>query len=204
MGHRREGDDARVLHLAEVAFDNLPGAGVGDHLVRRGLLEGLVGKEDPLAEDLLLERVAGVLVDVEGEAKLCGLLAGERRRHHPGDPAWREDRLDLLLHLLAGLSRLAKGEACLHPGELTVGLGEGLVKAAGLLGMQLVGVAEDEAALGAEDDLFGLERDEAGGGLLVDDPVAVLLDSEEVGVIRGRQRADKGERRAVESLVVLV
>jgi hypothetical protein len=62
MEHRREGDDLRILHLAKVALDDLLGAVVGDHLCRRGLPGGLVGEQDPLAEDLLFERAAGILL----------------------------------------------------------------------------------------------------------------------------------------------
>jgi len=47
-------------------------------------------------------------------------------------------------------------------------------------------VADNEAAQLSEDDLFGLEGDKTGEGLLVDHLVAALLNGEELGMLRGR------------------
>ena len=85
-----------------------------------------------------------------------------------------------------------------------MGLREGLGKAPGLLLVQPAGVAHDKAALFPEDDLCGLERDEAGEAVVVDDLVAVPCNGEELRVVRRRQRADEVQWYAVEGLVVVV
>ncbi len=57
---------------------------------------------------------------------------------------------------------------------LPVGFGECLVEAAGLLGMQVLGVGDHEASLVTEDDLCGLEGCQCWEALFVDRVVAAF------------------------------
>jgi hypothetical protein len=88
-------------------------------------------------------------------------------------------------------------------GELAVHLGEYLVKASRLLVVQSIGVAANNTALFAEDDLGHLEGRETHEGLLVDRLVAALCRNEELKMIRRGLRAHKVNRRAIEGLVVV-
>jgi hypothetical protein len=63
-------------------------------------------------------------------------------------------------------------------------------------------VGYHDAALDAEDHLAGLEGPKAGEALLVHHPVAAGGHGQQVGVVRGRKRADEVERRALDELVV--
>src|ERR1019366_2607543 len=65
--HGRERDGVGVFELAEAGL----GVDVGDGPVLA------VGDEDPFAEDLGFQRVAGDLVDLDGESVLGGGRAGE-------------------------------------------------------------------------------------------------------------------------------
>jgi hypothetical protein len=110
------------------------------------------------------------------------------------DPARRHDGGHLGLHLLPCLAGPSPDETAGDDGQLAVGLRQRLVEAPRLLFVQAVRVTDDEPTLVAEDNLGRLERDESGEGLLVDGPVAILWGGEEIGVIRGGERADEGER----------
>ena len=96
--------------------------------------------------------------------------------------------------LSLGLRALPRARRACELGQLAAGLGQGLVEAGGLLVVQVLRVGDDDAPLGAEDDLGGLEGGEAGEAALVDGPVAALGDGEQVGVVRRWQRADEVQR----------
>ena len=87
---------------------------------------------------------------------------------------------------------------------LPVGFGECLVEAAGLLGMQVLGVGDHEASLVTEDDLAGLERAQPREALFVDHPVAALGDSEQIRVIRRRERTNEVKRGALDQILVVL
>ena len=104
---------------------------------------------------------------------------------------------------LSWVAGLASGEAGGELGELAASLGQGLVEASGLLVVQVLGMAHDDAPVGAEHDLGGLEGGQPGERLGVDGPVAALGDGEKVGVVRRRERADEMQWRVLEQLEVV-
>jgi hypothetical protein len=55
----------------------------------------VVGDQDPLAEDLVFQAVAGVGVDVPGQMKVGGVGAGQVPGQAPFDPGVFADRADL-------------------------------------------------------------------------------------------------------------
>ena len=128
--HRAEGDDAGVLELAEAGFGVGLGAVGGDDLGGGPVVA--VGEQDPLAEVLGFQGLAGLLVGVPGQAEASRPAAGERGLQDPAGPARGQDAGDLGFDLVAGPAGVAAGQPGGQGGELALGLGEGLGGAAGL------------------------------------------------------------------------
>jgi hypothetical protein len=74
-----------------------------------------------------------------------------------------------------------------------LGVGQGLVEAAGLRGVQGVRMGEDRAAGHAQRGRRGVEEGEAGEPGRVGFPVAGPRDPHEVGVVAGGQRPDEAD-----------
>jgi hypothetical protein len=89
--HRGERHDMGVFHLPEGEL----GLGLGPvpgHDPRDGPVV-MIGDQDVLAEDLLFERGAGLLVDVPGKAQVLGLVAGQLAADDAADPGLGGDGL---------------------------------------------------------------------------------------------------------------
>ena len=162
--HRGERDDLGVLHLAEIAFSRLLGAVVADHLA-------VEASSGPLS--VKSTRLPKISSSRPARAGRCGNAGaarpGPRRQgspRPPGKPSGADDLGRSRLRPFLGFPGLAPGEASLHLGELAVHLGQRLVEARRLLGAELFGVGDDDAPLGAEDDLCGLKGAEASEALL--------------------------------------
>ena len=133
----------RVLELAEAELGVGLGAVGGDHVGHRPVA---VGEQDPLAEQARLEPGAGAGVGAPGQPQLGGRLAGQGDGDDVGDPAGFADGGDLGLHLGPVAAGAAAGQAGGQLGEPAARLGQGLVQAAGLLGVQVRRVGEHRAA----------------------------------------------------------
>ena len=155
-----------------------------------------VGEQDALAEQLFFEVGSGLgLGAARRAAARRGRSPCKGGGDDPGEPAGLEDRGDLGLDLVLGFAGLAPAQAGGQLGELAAGLGQGLVEAPGLLVVQVLGVGDHDAPLGAEDHLAGLKGAQARKAPVVDGPVAALGHGQQVGMVRGRQRADEVQRR---------
>jgi hypothetical protein len=86
----------------------------------------LVGEQDPLAEQLVVEGLAGGGFGAPGEAQLAGLVAGERGGDHPRQPAGPQDLGDLAFDLVAALAGLAAGQTRRDFAQLPARFGEGV------------------------------------------------------------------------------
>ena len=106
--HRAERDDAGVFHLPEGELGLGLGPVPGDDLWDGPVV--LIGDQDVLAEDLLFERGAGLLVDVPGKAQVPGPVAGQFPADDAPDPGLGGDRLDLGGHLVLAAAGLAAGQ----------------------------------------------------------------------------------------------
>jgi len=82
--HGRERDDVGVFELAEAGLGVGLGAVGGDDVGDGPVLA--VGDEDPFAEDLGFQRVAGDLIDLDGESVLGGCRAQFRVRDSKASP----------------------------------------------------------------------------------------------------------------------
>ncbi|MDQ2707252.1 MAG: hypothetical protein M3Z25_06275 [Actinomycetota bacterium] len=103
------------------------GVVAGDDLGDRPVVA--VGDQYAFVEDLLLECVAGGLVEVEGQAVFGGGIAGELVADHAGGPGVVEDLRDLGFDLVAGSAGVAPGQGVAQRAEFPGGLGQGLVEA---------------------------------------------------------------------------
>ena len=133
--HRAENDTTwGSLSLPEAGFDLGLGA-VGGHDVGDG--PGVaVGEQDPFAEQAFFQRLRGRWCRWRGQAQVGGVVAGEGGGDDVADPAGFADRGDLGLDRVAGSAGLAAGQAVGSSVRRRVGLGQGLVEAAGLRGVQ--------------------------------------------------------------------
>ena len=133
--HGAEGDNARVLELAESELGLGLGPVAGDDL--GGWPVVMIGDEHVLAEQLLFEGGASVLVDGPGEAQVAGFFSVQLPGDDPPDPGLAGDRGDLGLDLVAGPAGLAAGEGGGQLAEFPAGLGQGgAVEPAGLAFVQ--------------------------------------------------------------------
>jgi hypothetical protein len=96
----------------------------------------MVGDQDPLAEDLLLQVRSGLGVEVEGQAHRGRGVAGQRGAHHPRDPAGCQDAVDVGFDLRSGSAGAAPGEPIGQVLQPPGGLGQGLGEADLLGGVQ--------------------------------------------------------------------
>ena len=110
-----------------------------------------VGHQYAFAEDLFFQVGAGRLVEVEGQPVLGGGGAGELPRDDAAHPGVLDDLGDLGFDLVAGPVGVAPSQGVGQRGELRDRLGQGLVEAAGLGGVQGGGMGEHYATVGAED-----------------------------------------------------
>ena len=137
-----------VLQLAEAVLDLPLGAIGDDHLVDPPLAP--VGDEDALSEDLVLERWrASASMVKEGEKSFGPLPASAMRSTRASQ---RGRKISAISASTASRwpAALPTGESPGEVGELGGRLLEGLVKAPGLLSVELGGVGDDDAETTAE------------------------------------------------------
>jgi RimJ/RimL family protein N-acetyltransferase len=94
----------------------------GDHLGGGPVVA--VGEQDPLAEVLGLQGLAGLVVGVPGQPQAGGTAAGEGDLQDPGYPAGRGDLADLGFDPGAGAAGAPARQPGLQSGELPLSLGE--------------------------------------------------------------------------------
>ncbi len=135
--HGAEPDDVGVFELAEPRFDIILGSVSGDDVSDGPFVA--VGHEQPFAEELIFQVVAGVGVDAPIQAKVGWFVAGQFRCQDPVDPAFAGDRVDVGLHRVAVAPGFAPGQCRGQLAELADRLVQGLIEAAGL-GQDLVKV----------------------------------------------------------------
>jgi hypothetical protein len=87
--------------------------------------------------------------------------------------------------------------------EFAAGLGQRLIEAAGLGGVQTRGVGEHRAAVYPERGDPGVHAGQAGVPLAVDDRIARRGQGEQVGVLGRRQRPDEADRAVFDQGVVV-
>ena len=111
------------------------GAVAGDHLGGRPVV--VIGNEHVLAEQLVFQGGARVLVDAPGKAQVLGLPAVQLPGDHPPHPGPCGDLPDFGFDLLPGPAGFAAGESGGQLVQLLRGLGEGGAgEPAGLGGVQ--------------------------------------------------------------------
>ena len=81
-----------VLELPEPGFGFGLGPVPGDHLGDGPVV--VAGNQDMLAEDLVFQRLAGVLVDPPGQPQIPGLVSGQFPADDTADPRLGGDGLD--------------------------------------------------------------------------------------------------------------
>jgi hypothetical protein len=119
------------------------------------------------------------------------LVAGQGRGEDVGDPAGFADRGDLGLDGGAGPAGLAAGQFVGQHAQALPGLGQGLVEAAGLPGVQAGGVGQDRAAGHPERGDGGVHIAQTGEPVGVHGAVVGAADGEQVGVVAGWQGSDE-------------
>ena len=124
------------------------------------------------------------------QAQAGWALAGEGDLQDPGHPAGIGDLLDLGLDLAAGAAGLAAGQPGGQARQLPVGLGQGLVEAAGLAGVEGGRVGEDHLVGRAERGSGGFGRGQPAESVRVHQLVAARGDGQQIRVLGGRQRGD--------------
>jgi len=117
-----------VFHLPETRFDLGLGA-VGRDDIGGGPVIA-VGEQDPFAEQLLFQSVAGTCVGAEGQAQLRGGLPGQGGGDYLADPARLADRGDLGFDRGVVGAGVAAGQGGLQVDEFPAGFGQGLVEPA--------------------------------------------------------------------------
>jgi hypothetical protein len=100
-----------------------------------------------------------------------------------GEPAGLQHGSDLDLDLLSRLAGLSPGETGHERAQLPAGLWKRVLEAPVLFGMEVLRVADDDAALGTEHDPSRLEGRQPGKTCGADGAVAILFDSEQGWVV---------------------
>jgi hypothetical protein len=124
----------RIFELTETELGVGLRAVRGDHIGDGPVV--VVGDQDPFAEDLVFQGGPGVFVDVPGQVQIGGGVAGQIPGQDPPDPGIFADPADLGGHGVFVAAGLAAGETLGERGQPGLGLGEGLVQATGLPGVQ--------------------------------------------------------------------
>jgi hypothetical protein len=88
---------------------------------------------------------------------------------------------------MAAICTWTAGQTRLQLGQAAAGLGQGLVQAAGLLGVQVRRMGEHRAAGHAERGDGGVDETQPGVAVGVHGPVVAGRDRQQPRVIRGRQ-----------------
>jgi hypothetical protein len=132
--HRTERHGVRVFQLAEVELHFGLGTISSDDVSDGPVV--VVGDEDPLAEDLVLQCCVCAGVDSEGQAVLGRGVTSQFPGDDALDPGVMTDALDLGGDLVAVASGLAAGQSVCQRGECGGGLGQRLVATTGLGGVQ--------------------------------------------------------------------
>ena len=201
MVHRAKRHHVRVLELAESGLGLGLGA-VGGHDLGGG--PGVaVGEQDPLAEQAAFQPAAGGGVDGEAQAQVGGLVAGEGDGHDLTDPARFADGGDLGLHRGAGPAGVAPGQPFGEGGKALLRLGQGLVEATRLGGVQGLGVGQYRPAGHPQRGDRGVDVGQAGKPVRIDAAVAAAGDGEQVGVVAGWQRPDEPDPGRLDAGVVV-
>ena len=132
--HGAERHDLGIFELAEpelgVGLRPVGGYHVGDTPLVA------VGEQDSFAEQAVLQPGAGAGVGAKGQPEAGRVLAGEGGGDDLADPAGFEDGGDVGLYLAPGAAGVAAVQPGLQVGQAGAGLGQGLVQAAGLPGVQ--------------------------------------------------------------------
>ena len=121
----------------------------------------------------------------------AGRVAGEGDLQDPGHPAGRSVMAAISASTwAAGAAGLAAGQPGGQSRQLPLGLGQGLVEAAGLAGVEGGRVGQDHPAGGAERLGGGLDRGQSPEPVWIHEPVAALGNGQQLGVLGGWQRGD--------------
>jgi hypothetical protein len=116
----------------------------------------VVGDQEAFAEDLGLQCFAGGIVDVPGQGKVGRRGPGELGAQHPRHPARVGDPGYLGLDSGGPAAGLAAGQGRGQLAQGPGGLGQGLVEAGRLGGVQVRGVGQDDPPVGAEHERAGV------------------------------------------------
>jgi hypothetical protein len=150
-----------------------------------------VGEQDAFAEQAGFQRFAGCGVGGEAQPQVGGFVAGEGGGEDVADPAGFADGGDFGLDRGAGAAGLAAGQLVGQGGQPLLRLGEGLVEAAGLGGVQGLGVGQHRAAGHPQRGHRSIDVGQAGEAVRVHGAVAGTGNGQQAGVIAGRQRPDE-------------
>jgi len=160
VAHRGERDDVRVLHLPEPEFRLGLRPVAGDDLGDGPVV--VAGDQDVLAEDLLFEGGAGVLVDVPGQAQVFRLFSGQVPADDAAHPRFCGDGGDLGLDFVPGAAGFAAGQGAGEIAEPRSGFREGGAgEPGGLRLVQFRGMGQDRAPVRAVGGAAGVERGQA-------------------------------------------
>ena len=188
-----ENDTTRVSFICrkeELGFGLRPVP--GDHVGDRPVV--VAGDQHVLAEDLFLQRGAGVRVDLPGQPQVPGLLAGQ----FPGDDA-AGPGLAVTCSIYCGdvlfpAAGLAAGQGGGQLVQLLAGLGQGgAVEAQGLAVVQFRGVGEDGAAPGTVDVTASVSSGQPAEPVLTDQGAVRCGQGEQVRAVAGRDGPDVGQ-----------
>lgn len=108
VAHRGERHDAGVFHLPERELGFGLGPVAGDDLGDGPVV--VAGDQHLLAEDLVLQLLAGVWVDVPYQPQVPGPVAGEFPADDPSYPRLADDVLDRGLNLVLGARILLRAK----------------------------------------------------------------------------------------------
>ena len=187
----------RVFELPEGELGLGLGPVPGHHFSNRPVV--VIGDQHVLAEDLILQRGAGIGVDVPGQAQVLGLGPGQVPEDDAPHPRLGRDRGDLGFDLVPGAAGLAAGQGRGQLIQFLAGLGQrGAVEPAGLAVAQLRGVGQDGAPLGAVDHPAGVAGGQPAEPVLIHDRAFGGGQPGQVRAVAGGHRPDVVQARGGE------